>query len=129
MENCVFCKIGKGEVPSYKIFENEKYFAFLDINPMNPGHTLLMPKKHTDYIFDLPDDDYQELWREAKDIAQKLKSKLKSKRIGIVVEGFAVSHVHIHLIPINNAHDMNPTNAKPAAKEELEKIAKTINDR
>lgn len=126
MENCLFCKIIRKEIPSEIIFENEKYFAFLDIIPINPGHTLIMPKKHTDYIFDLPDDEYQELFSEAKKLAKKIKSKLNPKRIGMVVEGFGVPHVHVHFIPINHGHEIDSSNAKPAKPEELKKIAEKI---
>jgi len=91
MENCIFCKIIKGEIPSVKIWENESYLAFLDVNPMTPGHTILTPKKHTDYLFDLNDDEYCELMKNVKEIAQLLKSKLNTKRVGVVVEGFESS--------------------------------------
>jgi histidine triad (HIT) family protein len=122
MQDCVFCKIAKGEIPSQKVFEDEKYFAFLDANPINPGHTLVIPKKHTDYVFDLDNDEYEELFLEAKTLAKKIKSKLNPKRVGIVVEGFGVPHVHIHLIPINHARELDPHKAKPATKDELEEM-------
>ena len=90
MENCVFCKITSGEVGCQKIWEDEKYFAFLDNRPIKPGHLLVLPKKHTDYIFDLEDEEYEELMLRSKDIAKKLKLKLNPKRVGVMVEGFGV---------------------------------------
>ncbi len=125
MENCIFCKIIK-EGSRLKVWENDKYLAFLDIRPVEPGHTLLVPKKHSDYIFDLPDDEYCELMIAAKKIAKLLKEKLNPKRIGMVVEGFGVSHVHIHLIPINNPYELNPEKAKSATEDELKKVLKKI---
>ena len=126
MENCIFCKIVKGDIPCVKIWENEKYLAFLDLNPVNPGHTLLIPKKHTDYIFDLEDNEYQELMLQGKRLAKILKDNLNPKRVGLVVEGFAIPHVHIHLIPINNGNELNPERARPAESEELKEVADKI---
>ncbi|MEX2017172.1 MAG: HIT family protein [Candidatus Pacearchaeota archaeon] len=125
-ENCVFCRIVQGEIPAEKIWEDEKHFAFLDLNPINPGHTLLLPKKHTDYIFDLNDKEYQELMLNAKKIAKILKEKLLPKRVGIAVEGFGVSHVHIHLVPLNKGNELNPERAKNMDSKELKKIADKI---
>jgi histidine triad (HIT) family protein len=124
-ENCIFCKIVKGEIPAVKIWEDEKYLAFLDMNPINQGHALLIPKKHDDYIFDLNNEEYSELMLTAKEVAKLLKEKLNPKRIGIIVEGFGVSHVHIHLVPINFPDEIcNKRN--PIETEELNKIAKRI---
>jgi len=124
--NCIFCKIVKGEIPCYKIWEDEKYFAFLDINPRNPGHTVLIPKKHDDYLFDLEDEEYAKLMLKAKKIAKLLKGKLNPKRIGLAVEGFFVPHVHIHLVPLNKGNELNPERARRIDEEELNKIAKKI---
>ena len=124
MENCIFCKIIKGEIPSVKILEDDKYLIFLDMKPINPGHLLVIPKKHSDYIFDLSDKEYSELMMKAKEIARRLKSKMKSKRVGMIVEGFGVPHVHVHLIPINEMKELNPERAKISSDEELEEIAK-----
>ncbi|HLD38626.1 MAG TPA: HIT family protein [Candidatus Nanoarchaeia archaeon] len=124
--DCIFCKIIDGEIPVVKIFEDKKYFAFLDMNPINPGHTLLIPKKHTDYLFDLSDDEYSELMLKAKHLAKILKNKLKSKKIGLIVEGFGVSHVHIHLVPINSMGELNQKRTKPMNKEELNRLAEKI---
>ena len=124
--DCIFCKIIDGEIPVVKIFEDKKYFAFLDMNPINPGHTLLIPKKHTDYLFDLSDDEYSELMLKAKHLAKILKNKLKPKKIGLIIEGFGVFHVHIHLVPINSMGELNQKRTKPRNKEELNKVAKKI---
>ena len=124
--DCIFCKIVKGEIPAVKIFEDKKYFAFLDVNPINSGHTLLIPKKHTEYLFDLKDNEYSELMLKVKSFAKLLKNKLKSKKIGLIIEGFGVLHVHIHLVPINSMGELNQKRTKPVNKEELNKIAKKI---
>ena len=126
MENCIFCKIVKGEIPSVKVWEDEKHLAILDINPINPGHTVLIPKKHDDYLFDLEDGEYTELMLKAKKIAKMLKNKLKPKRIGLAVEGFFVPHVHVHLVPLNKGNELNPERAKNMSAEELNRIAKKI---
>ena len=125
-ENCIFCKIINGEIPSIKIWEDEKHLAILDVNPINPGHTLVLLKKHEDYIFDLDDKEYQSLMLAVKKIAKIIKSKLNPKRVGIAVEGFLVPHVHVHLVPINHGNELNPERAKPSSREELEKIAMEI---
>lgn len=96
----VFTKIIKGEIPSYKIAEDENYYAFLDINPSAEGHTLVIPKKEIDYIFDIEDNELQGLIAFAKKVAQGIDKTLKPIRTGLIVEGLAVPHAHIHLIPI-----------------------------
>lgn len=126
MDKCIFCKIGSGEVPSMKIWEDDNFFAFLDNNPIREGHALVIPKKHTGYIFDLNDKDYSELMIASKKIADLLKEKLNPKRVGILVEGFGVDHVHVHLVPIDNGGEVCLQYAKPASKEELEKVADKI---
>ena len=124
--NCIFCKINRGEIPSHKIYEDKKFLAFLDIHPINPGHLLLIPKKHVDYVFDLEEPLYSEMFKVAKNISKNLKKVMKAKRIGIAVEGFAVPHVHIHLVPINNENELDHHRAKEATPEELSKVAKKI---
>ena len=126
MKNCIFCKIVKGKIPAVKIWEDKKHFSFLDMNPINAGHTLLIPKKHTDYLFDLNDKEYSQLMLKAKFLAKLLKNKLKSKRIGLIVEGFLIPHAHIHLVPLNKGGELSFEKAKPMGKEELEKIKKEI---
>jgi len=105
-EDCIFCKIIRGEVPSFKVWEDENFLAFLSIEPINPGHTLVIPKKHIDYVFDLKEPLYSQMFKVAKKISKNLKKVMKAKRIGIAVEGFSVPHVHIHLVPINNENEL-----------------------
>lgn len=126
MENCVFCKMANKEINPQIIWENDSYLAFLDQLPVRAGHTLIIPKKHTDYIFDLEDGEYTELMLNAKIVAKKLKKALNPKRIGIVVEGFGVSHVHVHLIPINDIDELHSDTKKLASEEELKEIADKI---
>lgn len=126
MTDCIFCKIVKGEIPAVKIWEDEKHLAFLDVNPVNPGHTLIIPKKHNDYLFDLNDEEYNKLMLDAKKIAQLLKEKINPERIGVIVEGFAVPHVHVHLVPINHGGELSLSRGKPSSSEELNKIAERI---
>lgn len=103
----IFSKIAAGEIPSYKVAEDDKHYAFLDINPVAPGHTLVIPKKEVDYIFDLSDDEYLELQLFSKRVAKAMKKSLPCERIGVAVIGLEVPHTHIHLVPINKESDMN----------------------
>ena len=103
----IFSRIVAGEIPSYKVAEDDKHYAFLDISPVAPGHTLVIPKKEVDYLFDLADDKYESLQLFAKRVAAAMKSALPCKRIGVAVMGLEVPHAHIHLVPINKESDMN----------------------
>lgn len=103
----IFSKIVKGEIPSYKIAEDENYFAFLDINPLAKGHTLVIPKKENDYIFSLGDDELAGLIVFSKKIALAVEKAVPCKRIGIAVLGLEVAHTHIHLVPINTVYDID----------------------
>lgn len=124
--NCIFCKIVSGEIPAVKVWEDENYLAFLDMNPVTQGHTLLMPKKHEDYVFDLQDSAYTELMLRAKSLSKILKKRLDPKRVGMIIEGFGVPHVHVHLIPISSQHEINRKRAYNVAEEELKKVASKI---
>lgn len=126
MTDCIFCKIAKGEIPSTKVWEDEGYFAFLDINPINPGHTLLIPKKHEDSVFDMDDESYSGLFQAAKKLSGPLQKAADSKRVGVIIEGFAVHHAHVHLVPLHNAGELDFSRAEKASPEELEEIAKRI---
>ena len=103
----IFSRIVAGEIPCYKIAEDDKYFAFLDINPVAPGHTLVIPKNEVDYIFDLNDEEYLGLQLFAKRVAEAIKRAIPCTRVGVAVMGLEVPHTHIHLIPINQEADMN----------------------
>ncbi len=103
----IFSKIVKGEIPSYKVAETEDFFAFLDINPLAQGHTLVIPKKEVDYVFDLDEETYTGLWTFAKKVGKAVESVVPCKRIGITVIGLEVPHTHIHIIPINSIYDMD----------------------
>lgn len=123
----IFTKIINGEIPSYKIAENDKFFAFLDINPMSKGHTLVVPKQETDYIFDLEDSLLSEMMVFSKKIAAAIDKTIQCKRVGVMVIGLEVPHAHIHLIPIQKEGDMNLSKKRvELSKEEFEKIAETI---
>lgn len=122
----IFTKIIKGEIPCYKIAEDEHHFAFLDIRPLHIGHTLVIPKKEIDYIFDLEDAELQSLIVFAKKIAVALKKTVACERIGIAVIGLEVPHAHIHLSPINSIHDLDFKNAKEISKDTMLEIAEKI---
>ena len=108
----IFSKIVSGEIPSYKVCEDEKFLAFLDVNPLVKGHVLVIPKFEVDYIFDLSDELYSGLHLFAKKVAIGMKKAIKCERIGVTVIGLEVPHAHIHLIPINGINDMNFSNPK-----------------
>ena len=103
----LFSKIAKGEIPSYKIAEDDKFYAFLDINPVQMGHTLVIPREPISYLFDIDDQTLGEMMVFAKKIAIKIKERLNCKRVAVAVIGLEVPHAHIHLIPINEEGDMN----------------------
>lgn len=122
----IFSKIINGEIPCYKIAEDDNYFAFLDIRPLNAGHTLVVPKKETDYIFDLEDEELKGLIVFAKKIAIAIKKSIECERIGMTVIGLEVPHTHIHLSPINSVHDLDFRNTKEISKEKMLEIAEKI---
>ncbi len=108
----IFTRIIRGEIPSYKIIENDRFYAFLDIFPLRHGHTLVIPKKETDNFFDLPDQDLRDLIVFAKPIAKAIEKSFDCNRCGIAVVGLEVPHAHLHLVPINSADDLNFTRPK-----------------
>ena len=128
MEDSIFTKIIKGEIPCYKIYEDEKVFVMLDIDPLSNGHVLIIPKKQVDLIWDLEQSDYDYLWQIAKKIAKKIQAEMKPLRVGVVVEGFGVPHAHIHLVPLYDKNVLQLHHGYPAenSPEELAKIAKKI---
>ena len=123
----IFTKIINREIPCYKIAEDENYFAFLDINPLKVGHTLVVPKKETDYLFDLHDDELTGLILFSKKVAAAIKSVISCNRIGVAILGLEVPHVHLHLVPMDTMEDINFK--KPKLKfsaEEFNEIASKI---
>jgi len=123
----IFTKIINGEIPSYKVVESETCFAFLDINPLAKGHTLVVPKKEVDYIFDVEDELYSDLMLFAKKVGKAIEKVVPCERVGVTVIGLEVPHAHIHLIPINGISDMNFAKPKLALdKDELSELAKRI---
>lgn len=123
----IFSKIISGEIPCFKIAENEHCFAFLDVNPLAEGHALVVPKKEVDYIFDMDDDLYNELMHFSKRVATALRKSVNCKRIGVAVIGLEVPHAHVHLIPMNNVSDMNFAMPKLSLpKEKMEELAAKI---
>ena len=103
----VFSRIINGEIPCYKIAENDKFFAFLDINPLNWGHTLVVPKREEDYIFDLSDEELSEMTVFAKRVAKAIKAAMPCRKVGVTVLGLEVPHAHIHLVPLKNEGDVD----------------------
>lgn len=123
----IFTKIIKGEIPCYKIDENEQFIAFLDISPLAKGHTLVVPKQQIDYIFDIDDDTLAAMTLYAKKIAKAIKKTVPCERIGVAVVGLEVPHTHIHLVPISHIGDLNFQNPRvELTKEEFVAIAEGI---
>ncbi|MBO5809780.1 MAG: HIT family protein [Bacteroidales bacterium] len=123
----IFSRIINGEIPCYKIAENEKFFAFLDINPLMKGHTLVIPKKEVDYIFDIEDNDLGEMMIFAKQIASKIKDVIPCVKVGVAVIGLEVPHAHIHLVPMQKEGDLDFKRAKlQLSQEEFLEIQKQL---
>ena len=123
----IFTRIIQGEIPCYKVAEDDRYFPFLDINPLTEGHTLVVPKKETDYLFDLDDDTLAGMVLFAKRIAKRIGEKIACKRVAVVVLGLEVPHAHIHLIPINNEKDVDFHREKlKLSPEEFKRISTMI---
>lgn len=123
----IFTRIINGEIPCHKIDENDKFIAFLDVFPLVKGHTLVVPKKETDYIFDISQEELSEILIFAQGVAKKLQRAIPCKRIGISVIGLEVPHAHVHLVPMNSADDVNFTRPKlTVSAEEMASIADAI---
>ena len=122
----LFTRIINGEIPCNKILENEEFLAFLDIKPLIAGHTLVIPKKEVDYVFDLEDDLLGKLMIFSKKVALMIKKEIPCKRIGMIVAGLEVPHTHVHLVPINTLGDLSFSKAKPASSDELKAVAEKI---
>lgn len=124
----IFTKIANGEIPSWRVASEENFYAFLDINPLVKGHVLVIPKKREeDYIFNLPEEDYQGLWRFASKVAKAIEKAIPCKRVGVAVLGMEVPHTHIHLVPLNSEGDMDFRREKlKLSPEEFKAIAESI---
>lgn len=122
----IFTRIINGEIPCHKVWEDDQFFAFLDINPIQPGMTLLVPKLEISDGFQMEDDLYTAWMLAAKKLIPAIKAAAGSERVALVIEGLEVPHAHIKLIPISNPEDLAQSNAKPASPEELKAMAETI---
>lgn len=122
----IFSRIAAGEIPSYKVAETDRYFAFLDINPVQPGHVLVIPKREVDYIFDIDDDEFAGLQLFAKKVARALRRAIPCRKVGVAVIGLEVPHAHIHLVPMNNEGDLDFSKKATLAETEMKAIAETI---
>ena len=125
----IFSKIAAGEIPSYKCAENDKFYAFLDINPLAKGHTLVIPRREVDYFFDMDDEEIAEITVFAKRVAAAIKKAFPCRKVGMAVLGLEVAHAHIHLVPMQSEGDMLFSNPKlKLSNEEFEEIAKKIRE-
>jgi histidine triad (HIT) family protein len=124
----LFTRIIKGEIPSVKILEDERYFAFLDIRPINPGHTLVIPKLELDYLWDAPPDLLAGMLPFAQKAAKAIQAATGCNRVGVLVAGFEVPHAHIHLVPIEGEGELSFSRARPAKPEDLQAIGRKIRE-
>ena len=122
----IFTKIIQGEVPCHKVYEDDSFFAFLDIHPIRPGHVLVVPKQEIDRFFDLDDELLSGIVLVSKKISRAIEEVVPCDRVGVAVAGLEVPHAHVHLIPINEVADLDFAKAKPASSEELEEMAGKI---
>ena len=124
----IFTKIVAGEIPSHKVWEDEQHLAFLDVRPVQPGHTLVIPKREVNYLFDLGPEEYEELWRAVRTVETRLKERLGCARVVLLVIGWEVPHVHVHLIPTNAMHEVGMPPACEISAEEMAAVAKKLGD-
>lgn len=117
MNDCIFCKIIAGEIPSYKVYEDEETYAFLDIHPINDGHTLVVPKQHVQFIHHLDDELYQSVMATKKKVMQVLEKALAPARVGVVIEGFDVDHAHVKVFPLFDVKDIQTVHVKKTSEE------------
>jgi histidine triad (HIT) family protein len=126
---CIFCEIVRGEIHAYKVWENDEFLVILDVNPINKGHLLLIPKNHIEDVFDMPSLLFSNIFLVAKKIAPILKQSMEAKKIGVAIEGFGVPHVHIHLVPLNKGNELNPERAKRATENSLQKLKNSLSEK
>jgi histidine triad (HIT) family protein len=125
-DDCIFCQFGQNKAKFVKIWEDKNFLAFLDHKPITEGHTLLIPKQHFDYIFEMDDKLYEKIFKRAKQLSKPLQTAMNTKRIGVIVEGFGVNHVHIHLVPISKGGELLKKGAVGVTDEEFAKTAEKI---
>ena len=128
MADCIFCALVEGRIPARRVFEDDSHVAFFPLKHIEPGHTLLVPRRHHDFVFDMDDGAYQALWAAAKRLAPAIRSVCGAARVGILVEGFSVPHVHVHLVPVNRLNDMNPTREQPLGGAEADRLAARLRE-
>lgn len=124
--SCVFCSIIAGDIPSYHLWEDKNFVAFLDIHPIKPGHILIIPKKHISDVFDMDKAMYGKLFETAQRLARPLRRAMKSKRVGMAIEGFGVPHAHLHLVPVNKGNEMDPNKTTSPSATTLRATAQKI---
>lgn len=128
MENCIFCKIVAGEIPSCKVYEDSRVFAFLDIHPINPGHVLVIPKEHAPDFYNVSEENYTALMAAVKKIGALIQEKIEPKRVGLMAAGWDVPHAHVHVVPMHDCHDITSkrileNKAAEPTPEELTRVA------
>lgn len=119
----MFCALVAGKIPARKVFEDGDHIAFFPLKHFNPGHVLLIPRQHADYVFDMDDGAYHALWTTARRLAPVIKTVSGAKRVGILVEGFSVPHVHVHLVPVNALADIDPARERTIPEELAAQLA------
>jgi histidine triad (HIT) family protein len=124
--DCVFCGFAAGKGKFYKVWEDKHFLAFLDYKPINPGHTLLVPKQHFEYIFEMDKNLYGKIFDRARELSETLKTATRATRIGVIVEGFGVAHVHVHLVPLHKGGELLKKGATDVTDEEFSKTAEKI---
>lgn len=125
-QNCVFCRIVSGKQSTFKVWEDRNYLAFLDHKPINTGHTLLIPKDHYEYLFDMPEKMYSRIMHNARALSAPLQAAMTAKRIGVIVEGFGVNHCHVHLVPINGGGELLKKGRTDVSEQEFFSIADRV---
>lgn len=124
--SCVFCGILAGKLPARMVYEDEGHIAFLPLEHINPGHVVLIPRQHTDYLFDLDAHAYQQLWAVVAKLAAPLRAAFSAKRVGVAVEGFSVPHVHVHLVPLHAFDQLSPARARAVDAAEADRLCHLI---
>lgn len=126
--NCVFCKIVAGEVPAEIIEETDDTLTFLDMEPVNPGHALVIPKEHIDRVDELPDGLYQKVMQGAKTVSRRIQKVFNPQRVGMMVHGFDIPHAHVHVIPMHSRHDLGVGHKSKASAEELAQVGQQLRE-